>query len=126
MPEPDWKWYVGYSDKIYESGPIDTREEAIRIAREEFEGGYIIEAYKGDVQLSDYFDTDWFIEDANERTHVFQGLGGDPLFDPSIDQQRDLQLMVRETIKEWSQKHELTFTPWCFTHQRNEEYIDGK
>lgn len=121
MSEPDWKWYAGNSDEVYCSGPFDTREEALD------EGyPYILEAAKEDVSLSNFVDVDQLFENANDQGYDLQGESGEPLFDPSKEQGDDLNEMIRDAIDLWQLKHNLTFTPWCFTHQRNEEFIDGR
>lgn len=119
----DWAWYVGRYDDYFDSGPFVSREEAIEIGKSEYdEGFHIVEAYKNDVELKDYFDAPRFVEDAEEHGYELMGEGGDNLFEITSKQSADLQKMVRDTIALWQMKHKLTFTPWCFTNSRNEEY----
>lgn len=126
LTEPDWKWYVGHSDEEYESGPYDTREEAVYIAREEYEGAYIVEAYKKPIDLALHFQADWFLENFEDNNYDLSNPDGDPLIHTTPDQEKDLEAMVRQTIREWQQKHNLVFMPWFFTGARNEDYVNGE
>jgi hypothetical protein len=125
LTEPDWKWYVGYSDEEYSSGPYQTRAEAVYIAKEEYEGGYIVEGYKEPIDLAKHFEADWFLENFEDNNYELAG-PDDPLIQITKDQQTDLEAMVRQAIRDWQQKHNLVFMPWTFTETRNEDYIDGE
>lgn len=126
MSTLNWKWYVGNDEAIYTSGPYDTREEAVQIARDEFEGGYIIEAYKLPVELSAFFDANRFLEDAEELAYDLTNELGDPIFDPTGAQIDDLEKRIRVAIKQWQEDHKLVFMPFMFTGTRNGEYINGE
>ncbi len=126
LTEPKWHWYVGHYEEEYTSGPYETRAEAVQIAKEEYESGWIIEAYKRPISLAAYFDAGEFLERAEELGYDFSNENGDPLFDVDMDQMKDLQQRVRSTIKQWQADHKLEFIPWTFTGQRNMEFIDGE
>jgi hypothetical protein len=122
-----WSWWVGHDDERFHT-ECDSREEAVRIAKEEHDGGYIVEAMKpGNIALSSYFDADMFVENADENAWENHGdpEGGDTVFDVPPDLRNDLQDMVRATIDAWQKKHNLTFTGWQFSASRNHEYIPG-
>lgn len=126
MSTLNWKWYVGHSNEEYSSGPFDTREEAIYIAKEEYGGGYIVEAYKTPFNLANQFEVDRFLEDVEDNNYELANPDGGALIDITKDQEKDLQAMVRQAITDWQQKHNLVFMPWMFTDSRNEEFISGE
>lgn len=123
----DWSWWVG-SDEEHFHTECGSREEAVRIAREEYEGGYIIEARKpGNIALSGYFDAHMFVENADENAWDDHGdpEGDAPVFDVPPDLRGELQQMVRSTIDTWQVKNNLTFKGWRFLASRNLEWIAG-
>lgn len=125
MADGQWGWWVGHSEERYHT-ECDSREEAVRIATEEQDGGYICEAQKNDdLRLSRYFTADRLIEYAEECSYDdFGDPDGDfPIFEVSSDQGADLEKRVRAAIDEWQADHGLTFKAWKFSAQRNEEYI---
>jgi hypothetical protein len=127
MSTLNWQWYVGYSDESYSGGPYDTREEAVQIAKEEFDGGYIVEAYKLPIDLARHFEVDRFLEDFEDNNYELGNFEeGGPIIDITKDQAKDLEEMVRNTIADWQKKHNLVFMPWAFTDSRNEEFIRGE
>ena len=119
----DWKWYSGDNDEAFCGGPFDTREQAI--AALDGYGGYVIEAQKTDLRLSDMFDAEEFLEAAEERAYDLCNEDGDPIFDVSEDQEKDLRARVRATIDAWQDDHGLKFVPWRFTDQRNLERVES-
>jgi hypothetical protein len=126
LTNPDWGWYVGYTDESYPSGPHNTREEAVQIAKEEFEGGYIVEAYRRPIDLSQHFEVDRFLEDFEDSNYDLGNEDGDPLIDITPAQEKELEEMVRQAIKNWQTRNGLVFLPCAFTDTRNEEYIHGE
>ena len=122
----DYKWYVGSSEELFNTGPLDTREEAVHIAKEEYEGAWIIEAYKRPVDLSNYFDVDFFLENAEEAVYDMGNEDDIPVFDITHQQAAHLQAVVRTAIQQWQAEQNLVFLPWAFTDQRNLEFIDGE
>jgi hypothetical protein len=126
LNDPDWGWYVGYTDELYSSGPHATRDEAVYIAKEEFEGGYIVEAYKRPIDLASFFEIRSFLEDFEDNNYEFGNEDGDPIIDITPAQQKELEDMVRQAINNWQTRNGLVFLPWAFTQTRNEEYINGE
>lgn len=121
----NWSWWVGSSDERYHT-ECDSREEAVRIAKEDYDGAYIVEACKpSSIALSDYFDASLFLENADESAYDDHGdpEGDAPVFETTHEQDEDLEQMVRAAISAWQEKHGLTFTGWQFSAARNHEYI---
>ena len=121
MTEHDWKWYSGSNDEEFCHGPFDTRDEAVDAL--DGYGGFVIEARKDDLRLSAQFSVEAFFEAAEESVYDLSN-EGDPIFDASSDQERDLQARVRAAIDAWQDAHGLKFVPWCFAASRNEERIE--
>ncbi len=121
--QKDWGWYVGRDEEVYTSGP-ETRENAIRIARDEYEGAHICEAYKAPVSLASMFDAHGWLEDCEDAAwEVHIGENGDLLFDVTPEDREALQVAVRAAIEKWQAERGLTFMPFMFTEARNHEYI---
>lgn len=122
-----WSWWVGSCEERYHT-ECDSREEAVRIAKEDYDGAYIAEACKpSNIALSGYFDASQFLESADESAYDDHGdpEGDTPLFDTTHEQDTDLEQMVRAAINAWQEKHGLIFTGWQFSASRNQEYIPG-
>lgn len=125
MKNENWSWWVGHDEERYHT-ECDTREEAVRIASEEQDGGYICEALKpSNIELSEFFDAERFLEEADDKAYDDHGdpEGGEPLFDISIEDRKELQSAVRDAIKKWQDNNGLVFTGWQFQKMRHEEYI---
>jgi len=121
----DWGWYIGKSDEVYTSGP-ETYENAVQIARDEYGGAYICEAYKAPKQLSSMFDVhDWLERCEDQVWDECVGENGDALFHMKKEKRQSLQATVRAAIDEWQFQNGLTFMPFMFTECRNHEYIDA-
>ncbi|KZZ28246.1 hypothetical protein A3753_26945 [Sulfitobacter sp. HI0082] len=123
--EFNWNWWVGHDDERYHTECV-TREEAVRVATEEYDGGYIVEAMKpANIKISRYFDVHSFTEAAEQSAFDDHGdpEGDIPIFDITAEHARDLQDMVRATLDAWQEKHGLTFTGFMFQASRNHEYI---
>ena len=123
--QDDWKWWVGHDDEHYHT-KCDTREEAVRIATEEQDGGYIVEAKKpANINISSYFDGQLFAEHAEERAQDDHGDldGGAEIFPVTNEQLEELQSLVRSTIDAWQNEQGLVFTGWQFSECRNQEYV---
>ncbi|MBN2759497.1 MAG: hypothetical protein JXQ79_03270 [Rhodobacteraceae bacterium] len=123
----NWSWWVGRDEERYTT-ECATKEEAVYIAREKYEGAYICEAQKlANIKLSGYFDADFFVENAEDNAYDDHGdhESDDVIFDVTPDQRRDLDAMVRAAIDAWQEKHGLKFTGFLFSASRNHEYIDG-
>ena len=122
----DWGWYIGCDEEIYTSGP-ETYDDAVRIAREEYEGAHICEAYKEPVRLSKFFDAGYFLELCNEHAwDDYIGENGDVLFDVTPEDCEALQLAVRTSIEKWQAERNLVFTPFMFSECRNHQYINAE
>lgn len=122
-----WSWWVGRDEERYTTECAD-RDEAVYIAREEYEGAHICEAQKpANIKLSKYFDADLFVENAEDSAYDDHGdhESDDVIFDVTPDQRQDLDVMVRAAIDAWQDKHALKFTGFLFTVSRNHEYISG-
>ena len=122
-----WKWWVGRDDERYTT-ECDTRDEAVYIAREEYEGAWIIEAKRtAGIKLSGYFDAYQFIEGAEDQAyddHADEEIG-DPVFEMKLEHIAELQDVVRAAIDEWQAKHGLVFQGFKFAASRNQEWIAG-
>lgn len=120
-----WTWWVGHDDERYTT-QCDSRDEAVQIAQEEFDGAHIVEAKKpANLKLSQQFDIELFLERAEEAAweeHADEG-SDDPVYDVSEDQKAALLERVRSAIDDWQMSHGLKFQGFKFSAQRNEEYI---
>lgn len=120
-----WTWWVG-SDKERYTTECATREEAVKIARDEYEGGWITEARPPqELTLASYFDAELFLERAEDCA---QDDCGDPegdalIFDVTTAQVEHLNTIVQNAITKWQKWHELTFRGWQFAAMRNTEFI---
>lgn len=122
MTQEIWKWYVGSCEEEFHT-TCDTREEAVEIAQE-YGGAWIIEATKDpDLKLSAYFDTDRFLENAEDSADDLKGPDCEALFYVTFDQGNDLEAVVRAAIDDWQAKHSLKFVPWVFVQTRNLQWI---
>jgi hypothetical protein len=123
MTQEIWKWYVGSCEEEFHT-TCDSREEAVETALG-YGGAWIIEATKGaPLKLSAYFDTDRFLEDAEDRADDLKGPDCEALFYVTFDQGNDLEAMVRAAIDAWQERHGLKFVPWVFVQTRNLQWID--
>ena len=118
----EWKWYSGTNDENFSNGPFDTREQAV--AELDGYGGYVVLARKVPLRLSEYFDVDTLLENAEDVAYDLCNEDGDPLFDVSKEQSKDLQARIRAAIDAWQYAHNLTFVPWAFTGTKNLERIE--
>jgi hypothetical protein len=121
--QKDWGWYIGRDEEVYTSGP-ETYEDAVRIAREEYEGAHICEAYKAPVPLASFFDVHGWLEQCEDQTwDEYVGENGDALFDVTPEDREALQVAVRAAIEKWQSDRGLVFMPFMFTECRNHQYI---
>lgn len=126
--QENWKWWVGNDEERYHT-ECDTREEAIFIASEEQEGGYIVEALKPvNIPISRFFYATIYIENAEGYAYDIHGdpEGDISIFDVPPDLCADMEVMVRSAMDEWQEKHGLTFTGFQFQRCRNHEYVPAK
>lgn len=129
MTEMLWSWWVGSSDERFHT-ECSSHEEAVRIAKEEYEGAYIVEAAKpSNIMLSEYFDAEQFMEEADDRAYDDHGDPEgvyDDIFAITMTQRDDLEAKVRSAISAWQDEHKLVFTGFRFSASRNMEYISPK
>lgn len=121
----DWSWWVGHDDERYTT-ECGSRDEAVQVAKNEYDGGYICEAKKpSNIKISRYFDGHMFAENAEDSASEDHGdpEGGDEIFKITPDQRKDMQIMVRAAMDAWQEKHGLTFTGFQFSASRNHEHI---
>ena len=119
-----WTWWVGHDDERYTT-QCDSRDEAVQIAQEEFEGAYIVEAKKpANIDLAQQFFVDRFLDEAEDRVYDDHAdpYGG-AVFNMTKDQRTDLSEKICAAISDWQSLHDLTFQGFKFSAQRNEEYI---
>lgn len=129
MENEPWKWWVGSDGETYDSGPLETRDEAVRIASEEMDGGHIVEAYQEPIDLSKSFSASSWLEETDERLlEDFGGENGPDSFLCAItkEQEHDLEECIRMTIERWQKRHSISVVPWLFSAARNHEYIEAK
>lgn len=124
MTNKIWKWYSGSNEEEFHHGPFETREEAV----EALEGcrGFVIEAKKQQLQLSEHFNARDFIDLAEDNVYDLSNENGDIIFDISNTDATVLQTVVRKAIDQWQRKRNLVFQPWVFSQSRNLESIDGE
>lgn len=125
--DENWSWWVGHDDESFTT-ECGSRDEAVWIAREEYEGAWIVEALPpAELRLSAYFDASRFAEDTEDAAYDDHRdpLGDLPIFDLNTDQIKSLQSAVRSAIDHWQDRHGLTFRGWQFSASRNHEYIEG-
>lgn len=123
--EGNWSWWVGYDEERFHT-ECESREEAIQIAIEEHDGAWIVEAQKPEnILVSDYFDEDEFLEQADERANDDHGdpEGYGEVIMVNTAQGDDLKKVVTAAIDEWQKKHNLVFTAYRFSKQRNLKFI---
>ncbi len=129
MSDEKWSWWVGADDERYHT-QCETRDEAVRIAKGECDGAWIIEARKPlNIRLSRYFDVSEFLDRADER--AFEDHGDpdgntDSVFDIAANHQGDLEDKIKAAIDAWQDEHGLTFSGYQFSETRNGEYIPAE
>ena len=118
----EWKWYSGTNDENFSNGPFDTREQAV--AELDGYGGYVVQARKVPLRLSGYFDVDQLLGSAEDVVYDQCNENGDPLFDLTDEQSKDLQDRIRAAIDEWQDAQSRVFVPWAFSETKNLERIE--
>jgi hypothetical protein len=127
MADQDWKWWVGHCEERFHT-QCDTRDEAVQIARDDYDGGYIVEAtQESNIALSDYIDIEQLLEMAEDRAHDDHGdpEGDMVVFEVTQEQTDDLEKRIRAEVENWQKAQGLTFRGWRFSAARNGEYIPG-
>lgn len=129
MTDDQWIWFAGQGGEYFSSGPHATREEAIEAGRGEWgsEAFEIIEATQPPLKLSDWFDVDRALEDAEESLsdsdRYCDEFDHGPVFEIKTDQEKDLRERIAKAIDEWQAAHSLVFTVHTFASSRNHETI---
>lgn len=129
----DYKWWAGRDEEHFSLGPFDTREQAIDEGRSEFyddegPGFHIIEAAKRLLDVSKFMSAAQFVENLLERVDedIIDEHGnedGDPMLDPTPEQEKDLAAMFKATFGAWQLKHKIVVEPYVFTHTRHREHV---
>lgn len=113
LTQPQTHWYSSNDEEVWHGGPYDTREEAEAEAKAN-EHRLIVQATKGPIRVSRFFDQAEFIEQAEESLYDVANEDGDPLLDFPRDVNLDLQARVRAAIDEWQVEHQLSPVAWRF------------
>lgn len=121
-----WVWWVGGDEERY-TDECDTREEAVRIAIEDYEGAYIIEAQKPEpLKMSDFIGANDLTERASDAAYdEHADPDGDPIFEVTPEQEASLRDAVKYAVDMWQAGHGLVFVSFKFSAQRNGEYIEA-
>ncbi|AGT07926.1 hypothetical protein JCM7686_0817 [Paracoccus aminophilus JCM 7686] len=106
-------WYSSNDEEVWHGGPYDTREEAEAGAKAE-EHRLIVQATKGPIRVSRFFDHEAFLERAEEDLCELSNEDGDPILDFKAEACEDLGKRVRAAIDEWQVAHGLAPVAWCF------------
>lgn len=126
--EIDWKWYLGSSDEYYDIGSFDTKEEALKEAENYDKPLYLCRAKTEPVLLSDWFDVDDAIENAEDSVFDNELMIGeywdDLFFNIPQEALKSLKQKIKLTIDKWQKDNNLVFIPNSFTSIENEEIIE--
>ena len=124
--DTEWKWWVGHDDEHY-TDQCDTREEAVQIALEDYEGAWIVEAKKSpSLILSSFVGVESLIESAEDNAYEDHGNpSGDPLFLVTTGQEIELYARVKAAVDLWQEDNKLVFPSYRFCSQRRCEYIQA-
>lgn len=121
----EWFWWSGFDGENYD-GPFNTREAAIANLDGEF--GYVCEARQDPLTFSDWLDMESIFDCAEEAMmdNGHTNEDGDPVFEVSTEQAKDLAYRLKRACDEWQAANGLVFIPWDFTEVRNKEQIKEK
>lgn len=106
-------WYSSNDEENWVGGPYETREEAEAEAKDS-EHRLIMQATKGPIRVSRFFDQGDFLEQAEESLYDICNEDGDPILDFTSEVNLDLQARVRAAIDAWQVAHQLSPQVWCF------------
>ena len=126
MGDGDFKWYFG-GGELPESYLAETSKDAAIAAgwASYPEGDFtVVEADKAKPNF-DVFPADWIIERYEECNEECWGEDGADIA-PTIEQERELETQLGETLRAWMDKHNLHGRVWMFGETRNEEYFPRK
>lgn len=128
MDDLKWSWWVGSDEESYHT-ECATRDEAVQIARDDYDGAWITEAAKpANIALSQYFISERFLDDADEQAYDYHGNydSGEPVFDLTAEQCADLEAAVKAALDAFQAAHGLVFTGYRFMAQRHTEFIPAE
>lgn len=136
MSDGIWHWWASRDGEVYTVGPCATREEAIQEAKNNEVGHFddydnpttltfvLLEAYKLPVDLAGMVDIEYMIErfeDCNDE--LLNEDGESPLADVPSEKWRELEIMLKATVKGWQEARNVKPVTWRFTKTRNEETV---
>lgn len=134
----EWGWYASEDGEFYREGPEDTREGIIDVAKDaalgedEYEPGKwrlsftIARCQKKYIDLATYFEMDDFLERIDDRLADDISSEFDessPLEVIKTEAAEELQILVRNTIREWQKRHGYVMAVNTFEHVKDEEHI---
>lgn len=122
--EPHALWYYSTDGGEYYRGGFTTKEEAEEEAAGDDPDQVYTIAYCHThvLKLSDFFDVDeWLEQLADGKTDDYTGEDGDPIFDLSKRDERELQQLIRATIDSFQVQRGLRFKSYWF-HKCTQEY----
>lgn len=106
-------WYSSNDEENWQGGPYDSREEAETEARSN-EHRLIVLASKANIRVSNLFDVETFLENAEESISDLSNEDCEPILDFTQNDCEDLQARVRAAIDDWQVARQLAPAPWCF------------
>lgn len=119
-------WYYSFDQEVW-YGNCHSRAEAIELGMREGSGDPFWTALctKKFTRLSRYFeDRDlyrWLERiDEEEEMHDPEDPCPDPHVDMTDEQEQDLIDLIRVTIDEWQERHQLVFPQWAFSNIQDE------
>lgn len=131
MENKNWKWWAGRDEERYTEGPFECREDAVSEGRSAFGddvGFYVLEAVQeSPIDLSRYIDVDDLLERMVESVDEnCSDPDGDSVTDGewNREQEKDLEAMLKETVRAWQAKHNIKINSWLFLNSRNQEWIE--
>jgi hypothetical protein len=120
---PNWQWWYSQDDERW-NGPCKTRKSAIGEGLSEYGGEpfMVCEARRHDLStdISAYRLLEW-LDEANEE--YIDGDGNGHAFDPTPEQERDLEYSVEKAILQWAARNKIGLTGWAFAETRSHEDI---
>lgn len=134
----EWGWYASADGEFYREGPEDTREAIIEVAKDaglgetEYEPGKwrliftIARCQKKYIDLASYFDISDFLERIDDRLADDISSEFDessPLEIIKTEAAEELQILVRNTIREWQKCHGYEMAVNTFEKTEDEEHI---
>ena len=135
----DWRWYSGRSDEIFQFGPYENKDDAIKEAQDDASGEFqddngdwkvgihLCEATNPPLLLSDWIDADYIVDRAEESLCDSDRVGHDyddgPFFLFLSSQENDLIAALKKACDDWQARSGLTFTSTTFQNVRSNEYL---